>query len=116
MKKTILTILLFGVMLLGITGCGNNSDSFSAEDKKQIISEIESYIETDRKTVDSNGYKNSYEVTVTDIQKEGLNVTFSGDLYIKYPDDSENRITFTGSSSLKSNPYSIYNTEIDYNY
>ena len=36
MKKTILTILLCGVMVLGITGCGNSKNEFDVGKKSNI--------------------------------------------------------------------------------
>lgn len=36
MKKTILTILLCGVMVLGITGCGNSKNQFNVGGKSDI--------------------------------------------------------------------------------
>lgn len=36
MKKTILTILLCGVMVLGITGCGNSKNRFDVGGKSDI--------------------------------------------------------------------------------
>lgn len=36
MKKTILTILLCGVMVLGITGCGNSKNQFDVGGKSDI--------------------------------------------------------------------------------
>ena len=36
MKKTILTILLCGVMVLGITGCGNSKNGFDVGKKSNI--------------------------------------------------------------------------------
>ena len=36
MKKTILTILLCGVMVLGITGCGTNKNEFDIGEKSSI--------------------------------------------------------------------------------
>lgn len=116
MKKTLLTILACGFMVLGLTGCGNNSDSISTENKEKVVNEIESYIVQDRKSLDDN-YKNSYEVTVTNIEIEGLNATFSGKIKIKYSDGSENKeVSFEGKSSIKSGSYSIYNTDVDYHY
>lgn len=116
MKKTILTILICGFMVLGLTGCGNNSDSVSAEDKQNIINEIENYIEQDSKSM-ALDYRDSYEATVTDIKIEGLKATFSGKMKAKYYDGSKNdNITFKGTTSLKPNPYAIYNTDVDYNY
>lgn len=116
-KKVLLVILICGFMVFGITGCGNKSDSFTSEEKEQVVKEIESFIKSDRKTIDSNGYKNTYEVTITEIEKSDLNISFKGNLHIKYPDGTENNnVTFKGTSSLKPNPYSIYNTEVEYNY
>ena len=37
MKKTILTILLCGVLLLGLTGCGKAKNEFDIGDKSDII-------------------------------------------------------------------------------
>ena len=116
MKKMILTILICGVMILGITGCGNNSDSISTEDKQDIVNEIENYVEQDSKSM-AIDYRDSYEATVTDIKIEGLKVTFSGKMKVRYYDGSKNdNITFEGTTSLKPNPYAIYNTYVDYNY
>ena len=51
MKKTILTILLFGVIVFGITGCGSNSEQLNgknceqlAENEYQNVSDISSEV------------------------------------------------------------------------
>ena len=36
MKKTILTILLCGIMVLEITGCGNNSEQSNDQNREQL--------------------------------------------------------------------------------
>lgn len=117
-KKILITLicLIFGIMILALTGCGDNTVSISTDDKEQIVKEIESYIKQDRKSL-STDYRDSYEVTVTDIEIEGLTATFSGKIKIKYFDGSRNdNVTFEGSTSLKSDSYSIYKTNVDYNY
>lgn len=114
--KRILGLIICGVLVLGITGCGNNSDSISTEDKQDIVNEIENYVEQDSKSM-AIDYRDSYEATVTDIKIEGLKVTFSGKMKVRYYDGSRNdNITFEGTTSLKPNPYAIYNTDVDYNY
>lgn len=114
--KKVLLCLLMGVMCFGLVGCGNNSDSISAEDKQKIMNEIENYVEQDSKSM-AIDYRDSYEATVTDIKIEGLKATFSGKMKVKYYDGSKNdNITFEGTTSLKPNPYAIYNTDVDYNY
>lgn len=118
MKKKILSILLITVLVIGLTGCGNNSNSISVEDKQKIVDEIEWFIVHDSK-VNGTDYRASYEANITDIEidTEDLKATFSGKMKIKYSDGSKNdTITFKGTSSLKPNPYGAFNIDVDYDY
>ncbi len=118
MKKILLTILLCGVMILGVTGCGTKSNSLSAEEQEKVIRQIEAKVLSEKRSEDSGLKRNSYEANVTDIQVEDMTVTFSGKLYIKYVDGSENKTaTFSGTCDYKGSGdlISIYHTKIDYN-
>lgn len=63
MKKTILTILLCGVMLIGITGCGNNKEEVAKEDLESVNNKIIEYFQT-------NGVKDYENFTFNYIDEE----------------------------------------------
>ena len=83
MKKTILTILLCGVMVLGITGCGNSKNEFDVGKKSNIqISQNDVSLSIKDGTLKNTGatlvltnnsdkdfqYVNTYEI---EIKKDG---------------------------------------------
>lgn len=118
MKKKIFSLIMCGALLVCITGCGTKSNSISTEEKETISNQIEAEVISEKKSENSKNWKNSYEATVTDIQVEDMTVIFSGKLYIKYADGSENKTaTFSGTCDYKgSGEYiSIYHTKVDFN-
>ena len=59
MKKTILSILLFGIMVIGITGCGTEEGNYEENDNKAVIQDTKGnvddyYIEIKSYTLSKN--------------------------------------------------------------